>query len=414
MVLRGVHVRLGKPVAIKILDAARRANRMFRARFEREALGASRLCHPNCVEIVDVGEDDDLAYFVMPFVEGTELSEVVRHGVGLTRALALFDQVLAGLEHAHAQGIIHRDIKPENILLVRDHSGNEQIKLIDFGIAKVSEPDDGKNLTAMGDVFGTPQYMSPEQGRGDPVTERTDLYSAGLVLYELLTGEIAFDGDDAFEVIRRQLQDPPPPLSPELAERVSDLMPRLLAKLPEERFESVTEARRVLAEVREAQPIPRRGGVRRRIVRTGTQPALPPETVRRASNPSVEADTVPVFDPDVLARAYGGAGGTVPAFDSDVLERCREPGGTVPMLDSTTLERVRCAPTVGTDEFAILRPWWKRPLVAAILVAAAVVLGLLVHGLLRQRSVVSDVAHVLWGVGDTPTLAAGAVVPTDG
>ncbi len=440
VVLRGVHVRLGKQVAIKVLHTARRSNRMFRARFEREALSASRLSHPNCVEIIDFGDDEGLGYFVMPFVAGKELSEIVRRGVGVARALRLFDQVLAGLEHAHQQGIIHRDIKPENILVVRDHGGREQIKLIDFGIAKVSAPDDGKNLTSLGDVFGTPQYMSPEQGRGDAVTERTDLYSAGLVLYELLTGQIAFDGDDPFEVIRRQLQDPPPPLPAEVGLIMGPLLSRLLAKNPQERFESVRDARQALAEIAERRNVRRGGATRRRIVRTGTQPALPPPVLASASGSRGEADTVPAFEPEVLERAKAPADGTVPSFDPQVLHRAVEPGGTVPVFDSDTAERMRMETsgvelrgtvpvfdsdtaermrmettsgmaTGGYAKLAGLRPWWRRPRVAAILIATAVVLALIAHGLLRRGSVVSDVASMLLTDAETPSLVAGTIEP---
>ncbi|MCH9686158.1 MAG: protein kinase, partial [Deltaproteobacteria bacterium] len=187
-VFAGTHLRLNRAVAIKILHEELRHNPSIRSRFDREAHAASRLAHPNCVEIIDVGEDAQLNYLVMPFVDGVELRELIGTPMREGLAISLIQQVLAALEHAHSVGIIHRDVKPENVLITRDHRGLPLVKLLDFGLAKVTLPSNHKRLTRAGQVFGTPQYMSPEQARGAEVTLRSDLYSTGLLLYELLTG----------------------------------------------------------------------------------------------------------------------------------------------------------------------------------------------------------------------------------
>ncbi|MEM7156018.1 MAG: serine/threonine-protein kinase [Myxococcota bacterium] len=375
VVFKGMHLRLNKAVAIKVLQQDARIGATFRARFEREALSASRLSHPNCVEILDYGDDDGLVYFVMPFVEGVELSDLLGDEMTTARALTLFDQVLAGLEHAHEQGLIHRDIKPENILVVRDHAGREQVKLIDFGIAKVEAPADGKHLTSMGDVFGTPQYMSPEQCRGDVVTERTDLYSAGLVLHELLTGQITFDAPESFEVLRLQLLAPPPPLPPQLQASIGPLLEGLLAKEPAERFSDVAEVREALAAVREGRPICR-------------------PTPRGKTEPSaLTALTSSSSGMGAMASA-SVISGSHPAMRVPDPEHGRGPRGTEVLVDSVELTPMQWAPMLDRRSPAP-RPPSRRPLIAAVLVAVTVIVGLLVYGVVRQRSVVSDIAQLL-------------------
>ena len=375
VVFKGTHLRLSKPVAIKVLQQDARIGPTFRARFEREALSASRLSHPNCVEILDYGDDDGLVYFVMPFVEGVELSDLLGDEMTTNRALALFDQVLAGLEHAHEQGLIHRDIKPENILVVRDHAGREQVKVIDFGIAKVEAPSDGKHLTSMGDVFGTPQYMSPEQCRGDVVTERTDVYSAGLVLHEMLTGQITFDAPESFEVLRLQLMAPPPPLPPHLQPTIGPLLDGLLAKEPADRFASVAEVRDALAAVREGRPVCR-------------------PTPRGKTEPSALTALGPAGSGSGSMAANSLISGSHPSMRVPSPEGARGPLGTEVLVDSVELTPMTWAPVLDRRSPAP-RPPSRRPLVAAVLVAVTVIIGLLVWGVVRQGSVVSDIAQLL-------------------
>ena len=378
VVFRGTHLRLDKPVAVKVFQQAFRLGDTFRARFEREALSASRLSHPNCVDVIDYGEDDGLTYFVMPFIEGVALSKLLGDDMTTARALALFDQVLAGLHHAHTRGLIHRDVKPENILVVRDHAGNEQVKLIDFGIAKVDDPTDGKQLTSAGDVIGTPQYMSPEQCRGAAVTERTDLYSAGLVLHELLTGQMAFDAPDFLEVLRLQLVAPPPPLPPQFHSSIGPLRDRLLAKKPEARFASVAEAREALAAIREGRPI---GSL---TARGKTEPS-PLELLEPVPGPmgSVASSLESGFHPALR----------VPAPDNR-----RGPLGTEILVNFVELTTVKWAPLLERRSPAP-RPPSHHPVITAVLVAVAIIIiGLLVGSVVQRYDVSSGIAQLMVAV----------------
>ncbi|MEM9452958.1 MAG: serine/threonine-protein kinase [Myxococcota bacterium] len=246
-VFRGRHLRLGKTVAIKVLHEELSFNPEVRGRFDREAHAASRLSHPNCIEITDVGKECDLHYLVMPFVEGVELEQLMGgKPMEPQRAIALVTQVLAALEHAHSLGIIHRDVKPENVLVVHDYRGCPQVKLLDFGIAKVTLPGDPKRLTRAGQVFGTPQYMSPEQARGAEVTPASDIYSTGLILYELLTGLPVYDAEDPLAQIRCHLSAPPPQLTGVVPDALVPVLAGMLAKDPKERFPSASAVRAAL------------------------------------------------------------------------------------------------------------------------------------------------------------------------
>lgn len=309
-VFRGLHLRLSKPVAIKILHEELCFNPELRGRFDREAHAASRLSHPNCIEITDVGEDGDLNYLVMPFVEGIELGELMGQPMALERATSLIGQVLAALEHAHAAGIIHRDVKPENVLVVRDHRGCSQIKLLDFGIAKVTLPGDPKRLTRAGQVFGTPHYMSPEQARGVEVTLRSDIYSTGLILYELLTGSPVYDAEDPLEQIRLHLNAPPPRLVGVVPDVMVPVLAKMLAKDPEERFYSASAVRAALAQARlapsayrapernRATEPPRPSRVITQRVTSPPEPRRVARTVLATSTDSISVDSLPL-DPRI-------------------------------------------------------------------------------------------------------------------
>lgn len=174
--------------------------------FKLEAQAAGRLSHPKIVAIYGVGEDDGTPYIVMEYAPGPTLKQCLaeqRAHYDLKKIINIMMQLLDALGHAHAHKVVHRDIKPANIIL-----SDGKIKLTDFGIAKIET----SHLTMLGDVKGTPNYMSPEQWRGVPVDHRTDLFSAGLILYELLTGERPFSGDSQITIRHRTLNIDPPPL----------------------------------------------------------------------------------------------------------------------------------------------------------------------------------------------------------
>lgn len=249
-VFRGRHTGLDRDMAIKLLHPQLTANPEMRARFSREASAASKLDHPNCVRVTDFGITDDGHHFlVMDLLQGSELAQSLGQPTPSTQALALVDQILAGLEHAHTRGLIHRDVKPENIFLTTDDQGRQVAKLVDFGIVKLQETAPSNQLTQFGIVVGTPQYMSPEQAVGQRIDPRADLYAAGVILYALLAGHTPFEGEDPVAVLRKQIREPPPPLPETIDAPVRAFVSRLLAKQPDDRFPSATEARQAIRDI---------------------------------------------------------------------------------------------------------------------------------------------------------------------
>ena len=238
-VYRAEHIHMRKTVALKTLHPEMTQLPEAVARFEREAIAASRIDHPNVAAATDFGRLADGSYFlVLQFVEGRSLSDVLalEGRLPIARSLRIARQVASALKAAHALGIVHRDLKPDNVMLVDGEQG-ELVKVLDFGIAKVSiEGRDG--LTRMGSVFGTPDYMSPEQCMGQPVDARSDLYALGVMLYESITGRRPFQADDAVALLRKQIMDPPPPMGPDVPPDVAALVAALLAKSAADRIQS--------------------------------------------------------------------------------------------------------------------------------------------------------------------------------
>jgi tetratricopeptide (TPR) repeat protein len=241
-VYRAVHVHMRKPVALKILHQQMTYLPEAVARFEREAIAAGRIEHPNVAAAMDFGRlDDNSFYLVLEFVEGTGLRQLLREAGPLPakRAVNIARQIAEALVAAHAHDIVHRDLKPENIMLQVEGPHEDFIKVLDFGLAKVSADDtpssDGTQLTKLGSVFGTPTYMSPEQAAGRAVDTRTDLYSLGVLLYEMLAGNPPFQADAMVMLLSKHINEPPPPLPGHVDPRLSQLVMRLLAKSPDQR-----------------------------------------------------------------------------------------------------------------------------------------------------------------------------------
>ena len=248
-VFKGRHLGLERDVAIKVLHAELTRDPELSARFEREAHSASRLDHPNCLAVTDVGTTENgLKFMVMQLLEGIELAEMMGEPFPPDRAVVMAMQILSGLEHAHDKGVIHRDIKPENIFVTTDHADRETLKIVDFGIAKlVGNAKDGqRNMTKAGLVFGTPAYMSPEQAMGQDADARADLYSVGIMLWEMLAGEQPFTSDDPVALVRMQVSRDPPPLPPSVPAILDPVVMKLLEKQRDDRFQSATEARLAL------------------------------------------------------------------------------------------------------------------------------------------------------------------------
>jgi eukaryotic-like serine/threonine-protein kinase len=229
---------LGRRIAIKILNDRHANDEQFVERFRREAKNAAGLSHPNIVSIYDRGEAEGTYYIAMEYLDGRSLKELVvaRGPLPIPDAIDATRQVLAALRFAHRKGVVHRDIKPHNVMADADG----RLKVTDFGIARAGV----SQMTEAGSIIGTAQYLSPEQARGAPVDQRSDLYSVGVVIYEMLTGTTPFSGESPVEIAMKHLSDPPRPPSVERPDIPPDLdmvVLRALAKNPDDRFQTAEE-----------------------------------------------------------------------------------------------------------------------------------------------------------------------------
>ena len=290
-VRRAVDRRLGRPVAVKQLRADLATDPTFQARFRREAQSAAGLNHPTIVAVYDTGEETDprtavsIPYIVMELVEGPTLRDVLRDGRKILpeRALELTQGVLDALSYSHKAGIIHRDIKPANVMLTPTGG----VKVMDFGIAR-AVADTSATMTQTAAVIGTAQYLSPEQARGETVDARSDIYSAGCLLYELLVGRPPFIGESPVSVAYQHVREPPVPpsqLDPVISADIDAVTLKALAKDPADRYQSAREMKadisRVLAGQQATAVVPR-------------VPAAPPRSSYEAPTRVVPA---PVVDP---------------------------------------------------------------------------------------------------------------------
>jgi eukaryotic-like serine/threonine-protein kinase len=236
--------QLERRVAVKLLAASVGRDDELRRRFARESRLAARLSHPNVVAVFDAGEDAGRPYIVMEYVEGETLANVLRRRGALPaeEAAEIAGQVAAGLAHAHAQGLVHRDVKPQNLLV----SGDGRVKIADFGVAR---SDDLSQLTQAGTVLGTAAYLSPEQAASSEVGPAADVYSLGVVLYELLTGRTPYRFDSLADLAAPRKPPPPPPA-------LADVVARCLAADPSERPSAAEVERELLRSVEPVSEAP--------------------------------------------------------------------------------------------------------------------------------------------------------------
>ena len=281
---------LGRRVAIKILNDRHAADDSFIERFRREAKNAAGLSHPNIVSIYDRGEAEGTYYIAMEYLDGRSLKELIvgRGPAPIKVSIDYARQILAAVGFAHKHGIVHRDIKPHNVLV-----GPEgRLKVTDFGIARSG----ASQMTEVGSIIGTAQYLSPEQARGAPVDQTSDLYSVGVVLYEMLTGQVPFTGDTPLEIAMKHLSEvpkPPSELRPEVPHDLDSVVLRALAKDPSERYQSAEEMDADLARVAQGLPVD-------------------PDTETAATAVLSGSGLMAAAPTSVIARAPGAPAGTVP------------------------------------------------------------------------------------------------------
>jgi beta-lactam-binding protein with PASTA domain/tRNA A-37 threonylcarbamoyl transferase component Bud32 len=310
-VYRARDIRLDRIVAIKTLRADLARDQTFQARFRREAQSAASLNHPSIVAVYDTGEDMatgvPVPYIVMEFVDGRTVRDLLQEGHRLLpeRSLEIIDGVLRALEYSHQAGIVHRDIKPGNVMVTR----NGDIKVMDFGIARAMS-DAQATMTQTAQVIGTAQYLSPEQARGDRVDARSDLYSAGCLLYELLTGRPPFTGDSPVAIAYQHVREnpiPPSRIDPDIPLWADAIVLKAMAKNPADRYQSAAEMRADLQRAASGMPIaaPTRVDVyapRTRMMGQDTMMAAGATT----SIPPVDYDD---YDERYAGARRGGGGG---------------------------------------------------------------------------------------------------------
>src|SRR5271165_3044105 len=255
-VYRAEQTNLGRTVAVKVIHPHLVGEENAAARFITEARAASRLNHPNSVAIIDFGKSPDgQMYLVMEFLRGRDLARVTYEDGPLPfrRIVDVLRQTLAALAEAHNESIIHRDLKPENIILEPVRSGGDFVKVVDFGLAKIRADAQQPSITSPGIVCGTPEYMSPEQARGDPLDARSDIYAVGVILYQLLTGRLPFEAESPTQVVLAHLTLPPPDPRQVAPERkiptpLVEVVLKALAKDQKDRFQDADDLSAGLAD----------------------------------------------------------------------------------------------------------------------------------------------------------------------
>jgi serine/threonine-protein kinase len=242
------HVKMNRQCAVKVMNSALLNDSDSAQRFAREASNAARIIHPNVAAVFDYGETDGVVYLVMEYVEGESLTRVLERETSLppARAVDISHQVAEALVAAHELGIVHRDLKPDNIIIAPGKNGRDIAKVVDFGIAKAIEEAPSESLTRTGLVIGTPEYMSPEQLLGDPVDARSDIYSLGCIVYQMLTGRRTFDEPTREQMIKRRLTEKSPharDLAPDVPKTLDLIVARMLNRTPHDRYATAAEVR---------------------------------------------------------------------------------------------------------------------------------------------------------------------------
>lgn len=254
IVYQAQDMSLGRLVAIKMLHESLTGDEGFLRRFQREAHAAANLSHPNIVTVHDIGQDGYKHYIVMEYVDGRTLKQIIRdykkqgQTMPISRALQLVVQICSGIGYAHRSNLVHCDVKPQNILVTRD----DRVKVADFGIAQALS--EATHYDQPSRVWGTPQYFSPEQAQGHPTSPASDVYAIGVVLYEMLTGELPFQADSHTALALKHIQEHPPlasDLNPAVPPQLDQIINKVLAKEPAGRYRTAGQLGRILSAYRE-------------------------------------------------------------------------------------------------------------------------------------------------------------------
>ena len=416
------HLVIERPLAIKVLKREVARDQSTIKRFVQEAKAASRIGHPHIVDVTDFGTTPDgLTYSVMEYVDGSTLSSAIKLSAPfpLERALPIAAQIAQALSAAHAKGIVHRDLKPENIFLINRDGRRDFVKIVDFGIAKVTPIDgnagDGPRLTRAGAVFGTPEYMAPEQAAGRSDTDgRVDVYALGTILYEMLTGQVPHKAESMVRILAMQMLDPiipPSQLRPELriAPEVEAVVMRALAKKREQRYQTMDELleaiRGVAGGIDLAQPVSSSVAGQKQVLQL--QP-LPPgaasgpnqETLRPART-TVESKPPPPLAPITATDATAERGGQRTGQRTGQRRVANEPAFVTAEPRALTLD-------IGDDEPPLpRRARWPLAVAAILLFGVG---GVALALLLRPGDVADKVAVLDAAVAEPPTDARPRVV----
>ncbi|HVH42463.1 MAG TPA: protein kinase [Labilithrix sp.] len=362
---------LDRKVALKVMHPSVAVDPTFVGRFHREARAASRLDHPNSMRVIEFGEEPDgLLYIAMEYLEGRDLYKVIHQDWPLpeARIADILMKALAAIAVAHDMGVIHRDLKPDNIMILdrKDDEGHDIVKVCDFGIAKITETEDGSpgagpktagiKVTTAGLVVGTPEYMSPEQARGEKLDSRSDLYSLGIILYQLLTGRTPFLADTPLAVVLKHItEEPQPPntIYPDVHKGLEAVCMRALAKTKEGRFQSARDMRAAIKAAIDGRPLPAStdGTHSNEVPVPSEAPASSVEGTGNATSPVTRALTggrdrgrVPVLVGTAFAALVIGAVGVVLVRQGE--ERAAAPAGPA-SSESATAIKIHLKPTSG-------------------------------------------------------------------